>query len=445
MAGRDEPPAIAATASSKSHGVGDGAGRRCGKPGPGGEGIVAEVVDVVLLTGAVAGALGRPFGMPSWVAPLLATVVALATGLVPLSAAEGGVKPLAQALAFLLAAVPLSVLVDRMGLFSAIAERLPRGRRLEAGLWWMAAVVVAVLNLDAAVALLTPLYLRIAGRQGLDPWRVAAMPVLLACLASSVLPVSNLTNLIAVARTGASPAGFVAHLGLPSLAASAAGLWLLRRWSPRGRSTEGGSTPVAPPAPSVPTRMPSSARVALVVVVVAVVGFVLGPSVGVQAWMVALGADVVLVVATRAAPLRSVPLGTAVVAAALGVLAGASAARLHLGDLLAAHSLKSIALTSLVAGAAANVVNNLPATLVALATGPHRVTPGLWPLLLGVNMGPTLLLTGSLASLLWADGARAAGLEVHWRDYLRLGVRVGMPAFLVGLVTLLALSALTGR
>lgn len=423
---------------------------------------------VVLLAGAVAGALGRPFGAPSWVAPLLATAVALASGVVSPTVAGHGLEPLSSALGFLLAAVPLSVLLDRMGLFEAVADRLPRGRRLEAGLWWMAALVVAVLNLDAAVALLTPLYLRIAERQGLDRWRVAAMPVLLACLASSVLPVSNLTNLIAVARTGASPAAFVVHLGLPSLVASAAGLWLLRRWSPRMEPGAGAAT-TAPPEPAwsdpataqssgaapvggpsrslapLPADTPASARLALAVVVVAVVGFVLGPSIGVQAWMVAVAADVVLVVATRALPLRSVPLGTAVVAAGLGVLASGTAARLHLGDLLAAHSLTGVALTSIAAGAAANVVNNLPATLVALATGPHRVTAGLWPLLLGVNMGPTLLLTGSLASLLWADGARAAGLAVHWRDYLRLGVRVGVPAFVLGLGALLALSALTGR
>lgn len=190
--------------------------------------------------------------------------------------------------------------------------------------------------------------------------------------------------------------------------------------------------------------MPLPARVALAVVAAAVAGFVLGPRVGIQPWMVALGADVVLVVATRFLPITSVPLGTAVVAGGLAVLATGTAARLHLGDLLSAHSLGGLALTSIAAGAAANVVNNLPATLVALATGPHRVTSGLWPLLLGVNMGPTLLLTGSLASLLWAEGARAAGLEVHWRDYLRLGVRVGLPAFFVGLVAFLAQRALGG-
>lgn len=421
---------------------------------------------VVLLAGAVAGALGRPFGAPSWVAPLVASVAALASGVVTPAVASRGLEPLASALGFLLAAVPLSVLLDRFGLFGAVADRLPRGRRLEAGLWWMAAVVVAVLNLDAAVALLTPLYLRIAERQGLDRWRVAAMPVLLACLASSVLPVSNLTNLIAVARTGASPLAFVTHLGLPSLLASATGLWLLRRWSPRGRAPSGATAADAssdPPLPDPgglerkgvaaadeqpgdpPPTLPGSVRLALGVVVVAVVGFVLGPSVGVQAWMVALGADVVLVLAGRKVPMRSVPLGTAVVAAGLGVLAAGTAARLRLGDLLIVHSLGGVALTALAASAAANVVNNLPATLVALATGPHRVTSGLWPVLLGVNMGPTLLLTGSLASLLWADGARVAGLEVHWRDYLHLGLRVGVPAFLVGLGTLLGLRALTGR
>ncbi len=52
----------------------------------------------------------------------------------------------------------------------------------------------------------------------------------------------------------------------------------------------------------------------------------------------------------------------------------------------------------------------------------------MWPLLLGVNLGPTLLLTGSLAGLLWQSGARRAGVEIDARHYARVGVLVGVPA-----------------
>ena len=56
----------------------------------------------------------------------------------------------------------------------------------------------------------------------------------------------------------------------------------------------------------------------------------------------------------------------------------------------------------------------------------------MWPLLLGVNLGPMLVLTGSLAGLLWQAGARRAGVEIDARRYTRVGVAVGLPAMVGG-------------
>ena len=71
---------------------------------------------------------------------------------------------LAPALAFLLAAVPLATLLDRLGFFRAVAARLagPRGTSVLA-LWLVAAATTIVLNLDTTIVLLTPLYVRIRG------------------------------------------------------------------------------------------------------------------------------------------------------------------------------------------------------------------------------------------------------------------------------------------
>lgn len=87
----------------------------------------------------------------------------------------------------------------------------------------MCAVAVAVLNLDAAVVLYTPLAIAVARRRGLDPVAMAFQPALLACLASSALPVSNLTNLIAVAQGDVEAATLTARLLLPTLAACTVG------------------------------------------------------------------------------------------------------------------------------------------------------------------------------------------------------------------------------
>ena len=73
-------------------------------------------------------------------------------------------------------------------------------------------------------------------------------------------------------------------------------------------------------------------------------------------------------------------------------------------------------------------VNNLPALLVGL---PHVVEPQTWALLAGVNFGPVLWASGSLAGLLWMDLVRREGLRVSFVDYARVGFRVGLPALLL--------------
>ena len=94
------------------------------------------------------------------------------------------------------------------------------------------------------------------------------------------------------------------------------------------------------------------------------------------------------------------------------------------------------------AALAANLVNNLPGLLVALSKLGHRPGPSLWAVLVGVNMGPVLLVTGSLASLLWLSTMHRLGARVGARDFAYFGVRVGLPAAASGLAVMLAMTAL---
>jgi arsenical pump membrane protein len=88
----------------------------------------------------------------------------------------------------------------------------------------------------------------------------------------------------------------------------------------------------------------------------------------------------------------------------------------------------------------ANLINNLPALLVILP-GVSGQRAELWAVLLGVNMGPLLVVTGTLASLLWVDTVRRMGVAVRAVDVTRTGVRVGLPGALGGLAVLLAMRA----
>ncbi|MEP6296078.1 MAG: SLC13 family permease, partial [Ilumatobacter sp.] len=158
------------------------------------------MIEVGLLVVAGVLMLWRPGGSAIWIGPVMCVVVGFATTLLSPSAATSALGPLRDSLLFLVFAVPLAVGLDEIGVFSSIAARFGHDAHLVARLWWLAAGVVAVFNLDAAVVLLTPLYVRIARRHGLPAEALAFQPVLLACLSSGVLPVSNLTNLIVADR-----------------------------------------------------------------------------------------------------------------------------------------------------------------------------------------------------------------------------------------------------
>lgn len=374
------------------------------------------VVAVGLLVVAVALLLFGHRRVPTWVAVVLPVAVGLVTRVIELDEAGDAVRALDSSLAFLVVAVPLAVLLGRIGFFDAAAARVAVGARIEPALWVFAALVTTVFNLDAAIVLLTPLYIRIARRNALDPVRLAFQPVVLASLASSALPVSNLTNLIVADRIDAGTADFLWHLGPVSLLATTVGWFAYRRLPGRAAAPT-----VAEPAGPVDDKR--AFRVGVPAVVALLVGFVAGDAMGIAPWMTAAAVAAVLVVVARHLPWRSVPWEAAVVATGLSVLASAAAPHLGLERVFGGSA------SALLAGiVGANAVNNLPALLVSL---PYVDGGAVWALLAGVNLGPVFWVSGSLAGLLWLDIVRAHGLEVSVLDYAKVGLRVGLPAVLV--------------
>lgn len=341
-----------------------------------------------------------------------------------------GVRAVVPALLFLCAGVPLAALLDRLGFFDAVAVAMARRwERIPVGaLWLLAAATTAVLNLDTTVVLLTPLYLRLARRAGEDPLPLATVPLLLAAFASSVLPGSNLTTLVAADRFDLTAVDVLVHLGPVSAAAVGVGWLAYRRRHP--------TTLIADRGPALDRRALATGAV---VVAVLLAGFALGPPFGVAPWMVAVAADVVLVVVTRLVPWRDVPVltavGVAVLAAAVAVVVPAEALTAPLGT----TSPPALGGLTLVGAAAANVVNNLPALLVAL-DGSTAMTPGTWAWLAGVNTGSVLLPLGALANLLWRRIARDEGLVVGFRGYLAAVVPVAVPALAAATLTVVVTS-----
>lgn len=389
------------------------------------------VVQVSLLAIAVLGVFAPR--LPSWVAPVVAALVLLLAGGISFGEGWDVLEPLVPPLAFLLLAVPLAVMLDRIGFFSAAAALMDRGRDPRLGLWALAAAVTTFLNLDASVVLLTPLYIRFAHRHGLDPRLLAFQPVLLACLASSALPISNLTNLIAADVLGLGFEDFLIRLGPASLAAVLVGWYGYRR-------LPGGTDPPAPVHEPVDRR---ALRLGLPVVAFVVLGFTLGDALGVKAWMVALVADIVLFAMTRDLRREDIPWGAAGLAVGLGLLAAAAAPNLGVERLFEDSGWAAQARTAVLAVLTADTINNLPALLIFLP-GLDADSEHIWPLLFGVNFGPIFVLHGALAGLLWRDTAARLNVEVSAWEYTKVGVRVGAPALTVGLAVVLVTEALLG-
>jgi arsenical pump membrane protein len=329
------------------------------------------------------------------------------------------------------------------GLFDAVAARLERrpalrvGRRPEgrllAALLLVVAVTTAVLNLDTSVAFLTPILVLAARHRGAaeEPFLYGA--VFMSNAASLLLPGSNLTNLLVLAGSRVNGAAFAGRMAPAWLAAVAttAGVLLFRL----GRCSSGAGERGAAGGPGggEPTLGWSLGTVATV----AAGGLVLAvPSPALP--VLAIGAAIVAV------RLRAGRLAPGAVAEAVGpaALAGVYGIAVALGALaeswtaparLVARS--GPAAAAAVGTVAAVTVNNLPA---AVLLAPHRPAHP-EGLLLGLNLGPNLAVTGSLSALLWYQAARRVGARPSARTYSRIGL-VLVPLSIAAALAALALT-----
>ncbi|WP_405654904.1 arsenic transporter [Streptomyces sp. NBC_00019] len=399
---------------------------------------LAETLSIALLVAVLAWAVVRPKGLPEAVLAVPAAGLVIATGVISPDHAWAEVERLGPVVGFLAAVLVLAHFCDVEGLFRACGAWMARrsaGRpgRLLTAVFALASAITAVLSLDATVVLLTPVVLATAARSG-----VRAKPHLYACAhlsntASLLLPVSNLTNLLAFAASGLSFTRFAALMALPWLVAIGAEYLLFRRFFEDDLT--------ASVARSDTAETPELPVFALVTVGCTLAGFVVASAAGIEpAWVALVGA---LVLAGRALVRRQATPLTVVRSAAPGFLAFVLAlgvvVRAVVDDGLAdalRHVLPEgsglVALLGIAALAAvlANLINNLPAVLVLL---PLTATDGpgaVLAVLIGVNIGPNLTYAGSLATLLWRRIVQRHGHEVELGEFTRLGL-LAVPAALV--------------
>lgn len=317
-------------------------------------------------------------------------------------------------LIFLVAITVVAEIASIAGVFDVAAHWAARAGGRRTWRLWLLIVVLAcvstiVLSLDTTAVLLTPVAIAVAGQVGLSPLPFAMTTLWLANTASLLLPVSNLTNLLALHHF-ASTGSYLRWSWAPALAAIGATVLVL--FVRHRRALTGGYAVPSPPAPHD--------RVLLWVagVTCLLLGplFVTGLTPAVPASAAALVLVATLAVRSRSR-LREVAVPWKLVLGVVALFLLVQLALDHgLKDLLASavgSGTGSAGLYRLAAtgGVSANLVNNLPAYLAlesVAADAPQR----LMALLIGVNAGPLVTVWASLATLLWRQRCRAAGLSV---------------------------------
>jgi arsenical pump membrane protein len=287
------------------------------------------------------------------------------------------------------------------------------------------AAVTAVLNLDTAVVFVTPVLLAAAVSRGVDEAAFLYGSVAMCNSASLILPGSNLTNLLVIGHARVSGATYALHMAPASVAAvivTALVLVLLFRRSLRGTALPSGA---ASPRLILGPGLVAGVGAGLLVL------FTRTPALPVLALGIAAALTSHLL---RRLDRRRLELALDVrplvllffVALVLGTLARGWSGPAHLLAVAAPWE------TTAIAAVSSLIVNNLPAAVLFSAHAPAHAPA----LLVGLDVGPNLAVSGALSAILWLRFARSAGRRPSLRTYSLVGIAVAPLAMAAALVAL---------
>ncbi|MEU6443021.1 SLC13 family permease [Streptomyces sp. NPDC047046] len=357
-------------------------------------------------------------------------LVLLATGALPTHAAGDVARRTAPLLAFLATVIVMAELTGRAQVFDVLAGGISRvGKGSYARLFGLcvlfASATALILNLDTTAVLLTPVMLAMAARVGIAPLPLAMTTVWLANTASLLLPVSNLTNLLAADRVGLSAGGLAARMWAPQaavVAATAVCLWAMY-WR-RGRRGAEAYVPTAAFRPADPVLFRTCA--------LACAGFLLAILLApVPLWADSLAAALVVVVAfalRRPGELRLSLVPWRLLIMVPGMFLVVETVNVHGLHALLTHAMGTaegaggLFRSASVGAGLSNVLNNLPVYLAGEAAVPDGNRDQLLAFLIGTNVGPLVTPWASLATLLWFERCRTAGVKVPLARFVGTGL-----------------------
>jgi len=403
---------------------------------------------------ATAGVILRPFKLPEAVWAVGGAVALVCLGLLPASLAWRGVGKGLDVYLFLTGMMLLAEVARATGLFdwlASLAASHARGSatRLFRLIYAVGIVVTVFLSNDATAVVLTPAVAAVTRAcKVADPLPYLFSCALIANAASFVLPISNPANLVIYGSQMPPLAYWIPRFGVPSLVAIGV-TYLILRWTQRKSLEQPIVAEVNVPELTGPARAAAWGIVAtaLLLTGASALGWALGMPTCVAGIVTLLGVTAL----RRSSPwplLHEISWGIIPLVAGLFVLVEGleqSGVIRALSESLSAGVRDSQVLTAagsgVLVGFVSNLVNNLPAGLMAgtAVQAAHVPADVSSAILIGVDLGPNLSVTGSLATILWLTALRRERVQVAGVDFLKLGMLVMPPALLLSLGALLLL------
>jgi arsenical pump membrane protein len=397
---------------------------------------------------ATAGVILRPFAWPEFIWAVSGAVLLVALGLLPVSDALSGIAKGADVYLFLIGMMLLSELARQEGLFDWVAARAARMARGSAArlftlVFAVGTIVTIFLSNDATAVVLTPAIAAVVkAARAEKPLPYLFICALIANAASFVLPISNPANLVIYGNHMPPLLQWLPRYALPSALAIIA-TYAMLRWTQRGALPQAISADIDVPVLSPSGKMAAVGIAATAIVLLGASGF--GIPLGLPTCLAGL-ATALLVLARSACGVMEIvggiSWGVLPLVAGLFVLVESlekTGVTARLAGLLQHAVHESATLAAWGSGVAlaigCNLVNNLPEGLVAgrvveMAHVPDAVRAAV---LIGVDLGPNLSVTGSLATILWLTALRREGHYVSAWSFLKLGVLVMPPAVVLAI------------
>jgi arsenical pump membrane protein len=407
----------------------------------------AHIVVWIIAALAVGGVIVRPFRWPEAIWACGAAVLLVVLRLLPVGEALAAIGRSGDVCLFLIGMMLLSELARREGLFDWVAAKAVNAadgspRRLFLLIYLVGTVVTAFLSNDAAAVVLTPAVYAAAKKAQVDPLPYLFICAFVANAASFVLPISNPANIVLYGDHPPPLGHWLRSFALPSLLSIGATYAALRLATARrlaGDCQRAG--PVQPLSRGSWAALAGIAATAAVILAVSAADRPLGAPTCVMGLLTAA----VVWTRDREAPwptLKGISWAILPLVAGLFILVEAlastgviTALAVGLSDLQRQAPRGAAWGLGVLIAVVSNVMNNLPASLIASSTiAPvHPARSVVDALLIGVDLGPNFSVTGSLATILWLTAIRREGEDVGYARFLKVGLVVTPLALILAL------------